>query len=240
MSNDQDKAENSKPVQQNMKMANAKSVAQTSEMSLFATRLLLKEGLNDRLVLIGKGFSVSLVINGVLAFAVLFQLMTVNVKNHYFTVDPQGRITEVIPMEHPTLTPPALRDWAADCVRSSYTFMFTDYKEALGNSLQRCFTPEGSIAFKEQLSRSGIVKDVVTSQGSLITQIDGIALIKKEGMVDGRKAYQIEVPVKVAKYSPKEQTVVRNWTVMITALRVDNLENDKGMAIHVWGMEPRK
>jgi hypothetical protein len=239
MSDVRNTAKNSMPLQQN-KAAKPKPIQQTSEMTLFASRLLLKEGLNDRLVLVSKGFSVSLAINALLAFAVLFQVMTVEVKNHYFTVDPQGRITEVIPMEHPTLTPPALRDWAADCVRSGYTFMFTDYKEALGNSLQRCFTPEGSIAFKEQLSRSGIVKDVVSKQGSLVTQVDGIALIKKEGMVDGRKAYQIEVPVKVAKYIPNEQTIIRNWTVMITALRVDNLENDKGMAIHIWGMEPRK
>lgn len=214
--------------------------ANSSEMSMLAANLLLKFGLQERLTLLSKGLAASLGINVLLAGGIVFLITTQEIKNNYFTVDPQGRITEVVPMDRPTLTPAALRDWAADCVRSSYTFMFTDYKEALGNSLQRCFTAEGSVAFKEQLNRSGIVKDVVSKQGSLITQIDGIALIKKEGMVDGRKAYQIEIPVKVARYNPKESAVIRDWTVMITALRVDNLEIDKGMAIHVWGMEPRR
>lgn len=67
-------------------------------MSLFASRLLLKEGLSDKLVIVTKGFTVSMAINVLLAGALVFQLSTADVKNNYFTVDPHGRITEVFPL----------------------------------------------------------------------------------------------------------------------------------------------
>lgn len=218
----------------------SKTAKPQTEMSMFATQLLMQRGINDRLKITQKLAVISGAVNVILAITVVALLMTSNVEYKFFTVDPQGRVTPVIPVDRPILSEGALRDWAGDCVRSSYTFMFTDYKDALGKSLSRCFTSDGAVAFKEQLARSGIVKQVVGGQGALITQVDGIVNIKKEGEVDGRKAYQIEIPVKVSKVFPKESPQVRDWTVIITAFRVDNLEYEKGMAIHVWGMEPRR
>ncbi|GGB66039.1 hypothetical protein GCM10011607_28420 [Shewanella inventionis] len=157
----------------------------------------------------------------------------------YFTVDQAGRLTEVIPLSEPTLSRAGIGDWAADCVRSSYTFMFATYKEELTRSLQRCFTKEGIVKFKDQLNRIGVLEDIAKDNGANITQVDGVALIKKEGEIDGQKAYLIEVPVLISQKFPNKVSAARRWTVIITALRVDNTEYDKGMAIHVWNMEPR-
>ncbi|MDI5833306.1 DotI/IcmL family type IV secretion protein (plasmid) [Shewanella xiamenensis] len=216
-----------------------KSEEQT-EMSMFASQLLVLRGVFDRETFLKKLILGSLILNIILAFAVGMLLMTNDVIYKYFTVDQQGRIVPVVAMDEPVLTEGALREWAADCVRSSYTFMFANYKDALGSSLGRCFTKDGSVKFKEQLANSGIVKQIVEGQGALVTQIDGIVNIRKEGIVDGAKAYVIEIPVKIQKIFPKEAPIVKDWTVIITAFRVDNIEYEKGTAIHVWGMEPRR
>lgn len=157
----------------------------------------------------------------------------------YFTVDPAGRLTEVIPLSEPVLSRAGIGDWASDCVRSSYTFMFATYKEELNRTLERCFTADGIVKFKEQLNRVGVLEEIAKGNGANITQVDGVALIKKEGEIDGQKAYLIEIPVLISQKFPNKVSPVRRWTVIITALRVDNTEYDKGMAIHVWDMEPR-
>lgn len=212
----------------------------STEMSMFASQLLIARGVFDRESFLKKMVLMSLALNVILAVGLTITLMSSDVIYKYFTVDQQGRIVPVVAMDQPVLTEGALREWAADCVRSSYTFMFANYKDALGNSLGRCFTKDGSVKFKEQLVNSGIVKQIVSGQGALVTQIDGIVNIKKEGLVDGAKAYVIEVPVKIQKIFPNEAPQVKDWTVILTAFRVDNIEYEKGTAIHVWGMEPRR
>ncbi|QIR16517.1 DotI/IcmL/TraM family protein [Shewanella aestuarii] len=215
------------------------SIKFASQNSQIALKLIMFNKLQD---MINFQKKLIIILSAVLmvAFAIIaYQVTRPDAVAKYFTVDPAGRLTEVIPLSEPTLSRAGIGDWAADCVRSSYTFMFATYKEELTRSLQRCFTKEGIVKFKEQLNRIGVLEDIAKDNGANITQVDGVALIKKEGEIDGKKAYLIEVPVLISQKYPKKVSAARRWTVIITALRVDNTEYDKGMAIHVWNMEPR-
>lgn len=209
-------------------------------ISAYMAKMTVAAAIEARLVAARGWLKYSMILNIVLAFAVIVLMSTNEVETKYFTVDPQGRITEVVPQDQPTLSKTGLRDWAAACVRDSYSFSFINFKNTLGEALDRCFTSDGMSKFKQQLAKSGIVKDIVQADGALVTQIDGTAIVKKEGIVNGTKAYIIEVPVIVEQRYPKAESVTRKWTVIISVLRVDNLQYPSGMAIHVWNMEPRR
>jgi hypothetical protein len=204
-----------------------------------AAKLIIHSNLMGQISLLKKMLMFAAVLLVLLAITIAVLANKPQKTAKYFTVDPQGRITEVIALDRPTMSRASLGDWAADCVRSSYTFMFSNYKEDLTKSLQRCFTPGGMAAFKEQLNRSGILEQIAKGGGANITQVDGVVLIKKEGEIDGAKAYLMEIPVIITEKYPNKESPSRRWTVIVTAMRVDNLEYDKGMAIHVWNMERR-
>ncbi len=211
-----------------------------SFVAAFMAKMAVAAAFEERLKDAKGWLKYSLILNIVLALLAGTLFLTNKVQVKYFTVDPQGRITEVVPQDQPTLSKTGLRDWAAACVRDSYSFAFYNYKNVLGDALDRCFTSEGMAKFKQQLAKSGIIKDIVTADGALVTQVDGTAIVKKEGIVNGTKAYIIEVPVMVEQRYPKAESIIRKWTVIISVLRVDNLEYPSGMAIHVWNMEPRR
>ncbi|MBE8233453.1 MAG: hypothetical protein HAW67_06915 [Endozoicomonadaceae bacterium] len=211
-----------------------------TQVAQFAAKILAYGPLNDQVVFYRKIAISSLALSVILVICLFLLMTTKTIEKKYFTVDPQGRITAVTPFDKPKLSRAGLGDWAADCIRSSYTFTFADYKQSLNKNLQRCFTTDGIVAFKKELIRVGTIKRVVNGQGALKTQIDGVALIKKEGVINGIKAYIIEMPVLVSEILPGKAPVVRKMTVIITAMRVDDIEYEKGMAIHIWNMEKRQ
>jgi len=226
---------------QNKTSAGASSNVQSydGQMNILALKLVMFDELKGSVAFLKKVINFLGAIILVLIVTIVILMNRPDAVAKYFTVDPAGRLTEIIPLNEPVLSRAGIGDWASDCVRSSYTFMFATYKEELNRSLERCFTKEGIVNFKDQLNRVGVLEDIGKGNGANITQVDGVALIKKEGEIDGKKAYLIEVPVLITQKYPNKVSPVKRWTVIITAMRVDNTEYEKGMGIHVWNMEPR-
>ncbi|MEV1705720.1 DotI/IcmL family type IV secretion protein [Pseudomonas aeruginosa] len=158
---------------------------------------------------------------------------TRDVEREYFGQDSvTGRLTQMVPLSEPFVSPQRLLDWTVECVGGANSYDFVHSQEQLQRNSQ-CFTPDGWSMFMEALDRSGNL-DLVKKQ-RLVTSAVPLAapVVTNQGMRRGVWTWQIEVPFIVSFQGGQGGRTVATQKTLVTLLvtRVNPFESRDGLGI---------
>lgn len=159
----------------------------------------------------------------------IIYLLTHRPAPQYFATNADGRITPLYPLSRPVVTPSELLQWATQAVVDTYTYSFVNYRKELQNASQN-FTPDGWKQFQASLQASRNLETVLAKKMVVSAVPTGAPVITDQGILDGRYAWRIRIPLLVTYQSSDEQ-IQQPVNVNILVVRVSNLDTPKGIAI---------
>jgi len=169
-----------------------------------------------------------LIINGALTGMVFYQIVN-RPEPRYFATTLDGRILPLYPLSEPMIAPAELLQWAHQAAVSAYTYNFVNYREAL-QQLQNQFTPDGWKYFESALQSARTLETVIAKKLVVSAVATGTPVILDQGVVAGRYAWKVQIPLLVTFQSPNEQTQ-QPVTILMIVSRVPTVDMPKGIAI---------
>lgn len=169
-----------------------------------------------------------IVINFALIGGIVY-LITKRPPPQYFATSADGRITPLYALSSPVVTPAELLQWANQAAVASYTFNFVNYRQELQTAAQY-YTPEGWAQFQAGLKASRNLEAVLAKKFVVSAAATGAPVITDQGILNGRYAWRIRIPLLVTYQNTNEQ-VQQPVTVTLLVTRVSTLDTPKGIAI---------
>lgn len=171
---------------------------------------------------------VMLIINVSLVGIVFYQIAN-RPEPKYFATTADGRIMPLYPLSEPMWAPTELLQWAHRAAISAYTYNFVSYRDAF-QQLQNQFTPEGWNYFENALQSSRSLETVLAKKLVVSAVATGTPVILDQGVIGGRYAWKVQIPLLVTYQSPNEQTQ-QPITILMIISRVPTVDTPKGIAI---------
>lgn len=169
-----------------------------------------------------------ILINLCLVAGVIY-LITHRPAPQYFATNAEGRIIPLSPLSSPVVTPAELLQWATEAVVDTYSYSFVNYRKELQSAAQH-FTPEGWNQFQTSLQASRNLDTVLAKKMVVSAVPTGAPVITDQGLLSGRYAWRIRIPLLVTYQSSQEQ-IQQPVNANILVVRVSNLDTPKGIAI---------
>lgn len=147
----------------------------------------------------------------------------------YFATTDSGRIIPLVPLGRPMVNDNSLLVWASNAAVSAYTFDFLHYRQQL-QSIDKYFTTAGYHDYIQKLNTSGNLDSVIKKKIIVSAIPGGTPVIQNQGVLDGRYAWRIQMPLLVTYHTGGQQF---NNTLMVSMLvvRVSTTQNPEGIAI---------
>ena len=164
----------------------------------------------------------------ILAGALIY-LVTNPPPPRYFATDAQGRIIRLVPLDQPNLSPAALLQWANLAAVAAYTYDFVNYRQNL-QAASNFFTPDGWTAFIQALNESNNLNAVIAKKLVVTAVATGAPTILQQGILDGRYAWRVNLPMLVT-YQSASQFTQQNVVVTMLITRVSALNSASGIGI---------
>jgi intracellular multiplication protein IcmL len=174
------------------------------------------------------GLLVLLVINIILVGVVFYQIAN-RPTPQYFATSVDGRITPLYPLSEPMIAPNELAQWATRTAVSAYTYNFVNYREAL-QRVQNDFTPEGWKYFEDALKGTRVLETVIAKKLVVSAVPTAAPVILDQGVINGRYAWKVQLPLLVTYQSPNEQTQMPVVVNMVIS-RVPTVNIPRGIAV---------
>lgn len=156
-------------------------------------------------------------------------LLTSRPAPQYFATSADGRITPLYPLSAPVVTPTELLQWANEAAVAAYTYNFVNYRKELQNT-SGYFTPEGWNQFQQELRRSRNLETVIAKKLVVTAAATGAPVITDQGLLNGRYAWKIRIPLLVT-YESASERIQQPIMVNMVITRVSTLDMPKGIAI---------
>lgn len=152
-------------------------------------------------------------------------------KPDVFSLDERGRFTKIFPLTEDSLTRKQLVSWAEDCVLELNSYTFYSALNHLNKVVPRCLTNTAGQEFINNFGTT-ILDDMRTSEQSFEASLDGAGIITAEGIVEGRKAYQMQIPILVTRYDMNRRSKTFEYVISLEVIRVSQEEFTKGVKIY--------
>ena len=152
-------------------------------------------------------------------------------KADVFTVDERGRFTQIKPLSEDSLTQKQLITWTEDCVLELNSYTFYSAINHLNKVVPRCLTNKAGQEFINNFGLT-ILDDMRASEQSFEASLNGAGIITAEGVVEGRKAYQIQIPIIVTRYDMDKNPKNFEYVIKLEVIRVSEEEFTKGVKIY--------
>ena len=150
-------------------------------------------------------------------------------KPRYFAISSDGRLTPIVPLDKPNITPSSLLQWANTAAIAAYSYNFVNYHQEL-QAASEFFTPEGWSAFMEALNSSNNLSAVIAKKLVVSAVATGAPVPLEEGVLNGTYAWRVQIPLLVTYQNQKDfsqQSVV--VTMLIT--RIPTINSARGIGI---------
>ena len=146
-----------------------------------------------------------------------------------FAVYPDGKVIRAVALNGNVLSTTQLKNWFSEAMTVCLTLGPNDFRR----NLERCrenFTDEGFKAWLEELKRSHVEERIV--KGLNISELvpTGAVIIRESREYGGAKGYILEMPARMTFSLGKKYTQY-DWVIEGLALRVDQAENHRGVAV---------
>ena len=152
-------------------------------------------------------------------------------KPDVFSLDERGRFERIYPLTEDSLTPKQLITWAEDCVLELNSYTFYSALNHLNKVVPRCLTNSAGQEFINNFGQT-ILDDMRTSEQSFEASLNGAGIITAEGVVEGRKAYQMQIPIVVTRYDMNRSPKNFDYVIKLEVIRVSQEEFTKGIKIY--------
>jgi len=178
-----------------------------------------------------------------LVFVVLIQLILIAVltmfllklyrdkpKPQYFATASDGRIIPVAQLNQPQYSDSVILQWAGEVARKAYTYNFVNFPTQF-QSLSQNFTPKGWTSFKEAMESSNNIQAV--KQGKMIVSAEttGAPTIAQKGLIGGRYAWKVKVPVLV-RYQNNKRDFTQTLELSMIIQRMSLVESPRGIGVN--------
>jgi intracellular multiplication protein IcmL len=171
---------------------------------------------------------IMLVIIVALVGTVFYQLST-RPEPRYFATSSDGRITPIYALNDPVVNTEDLLQWAVRAAVAANCYNFVDYREKL-QQVQNYFTPDGWKYFETALQGARTLETVIAKKLVVSAVATGTPVIIDQGVINGRYAWKVQLPLLVTYQSPNELTQQPVMATMIVT-RVPTLNVPRGIAI---------
>jgi intracellular multiplication protein IcmL len=168
----------------------------------------------------------------VLIVTFISYMNTAKARDHYFATTADGRIMQLVALDHANMGTAALMSWVAQAATEVMTFGFHDYQRRLQHSA-RHFTRHGWESFAAALQKSRIIESVEASQQVVSAQPRSAPILVQEGVFNGKYRWVVDLPLTVT-YQAGTAARIDNLTVRLVVDRVASLENPNGVGIEQW------
>jgi hypothetical protein len=173
----------------------------------------------------------SMGLNFILGFAIIaFSLKSPPVQS-VLGIDVNGRVQEITPLTGDSMTNKQLTNWAQDCVLRLNSYTFYSVINHLNTVMPECLTDEAAKTFRTNFE-TVVLDDLRINQQSFEASPNGAGIVIAEGVVNSRKAYQVQIPIIVTRYDQNRQTQSLKYTIKVEIIRVDQEEFWKGVKIY--------
>ena len=173
--------------------------------------------------------------NFVLA-AMLTYIVTHPPAPKYFATSINGRITPLFPLNEPNQSDPAVLQWANQAAIAAFSYNFVNYQSELQAS-SGFFTAEGWDQFLSALQDSNNL-DAVKAKKLIVSAVATRApVILQKGILNGRFAWRVQMPLLVTYQSASEFTQQNNVVTMLIS-RVSTLNSPRGIGISQFVVGP--
>ncbi len=147
----------------------------------------------------------------------------------YFASDPMGRARELQALDQPVQSTSRVLTWSTDAVNQAFTFSFANYQQEIEQS-RTYFTPGGWEGFRQALQEKGNLDAVIKNMYVATASPAKAAVVVDQGLVDGRYAWKLEVPLLIT-YQSATQEATQSIVVAVTVVQVPADENPEGLGI---------
>lgn len=194
---------------------------------------LLEIGLTDRFYRDSFGKVVfvilSLWIAVVLLIATSVYLHLHKPKPRVFVVGDEWRVQPPVPVDQDYLSEADLLQWVTDALSNAFVFDFNHYNEQL-KSASQYFTTAGWKVFLNHLNNYVNYNTVRNNKMYVRAAPTGAPYIINQGMLSGRKAWWVKVPLSITYQGLKPLTdTTVTWQVLV--VRVPTTNNLSGVGI---------
>jgi intracellular multiplication protein IcmL len=171
---------------------------------------------------------VSVLANIVLAATLMFIIKNPPLPK-YFATSINGRITPLFALSEPNQSDSAVLQWANQAAIAAFTYNFVNYHSELQAS-SGFFTAEGWTQFLNALEDSNNL-DAVKAKKLIVSAVATRApIILQKGMLNGRYAWRVQIPILVTYQSASEFTQQSSVVTMLIT-RVSTLNSPRGIGI---------
>ena len=187
-------------------------------------------------VLVGAIFALCLALLLSLVFNVGQWYLNRDITRDYFSVDNEGRLTPIIPLNSPFLTREQILNWAAEAAVSAYTMDASNYRERAGE-IATYFTSEGMSQYTAAMVDSGTI-DMIKRETLISSAVPlAVPVIVNEGELDGRHLWRVRVPIRVS-YRTAGKGSTSNQMVTLVIIRRSTFESKFGVGISQFVARP--
>jgi intracellular multiplication protein IcmL len=154
----------------------------------------------------------------------------------YFATSINGRITPLFPLNEPNQSDSAVLQWANQAAIAAFTYNFVNYRSELQAS-SGFFTAEGWDQFLNALKQSNNLEAVKAKKLIVSAVATRAPVILQKGILNGRFAWRVQMPVLVTYQSASEFTQQSNVVTMLIS-RVSTLNSPRGIGISQFVVGP--
>ena len=174
------------------------------------------------------GLLLMVVINLLLGVMIFYQIAN-RPAPQYFATSTDGRITPLYPLSEPMVAPNELLQWANRAAVAAYTYNFVNWRDALQN-VQSNFTPDGWKYFEGALKASMTLETITAKKLVASAVATGAPVILDQGVINGRYAWKVQMPLLVTYQSSTEQ-IQQALVITMIISRVPTVDVPRGVAI---------
>ncbi len=172
---------------------------------------------------------IMVVVNIVLAVTLVYEVLH-RPPPAYFATTADGRTIPLYPLNEPIISQTTLLKWSEQAAIASYTYGFVNYRKQLQEAANY-FTPEGWTSFQNALISTRNLKTVQEEHLSVSAVVTGQPVIMQQGVIGGRYAWRVQLPILVTYSGASGQTIQQTLTVSLLIGRVPTLNTPRGIAI---------
>jgi len=136
----------------------------------------------------------------------------------YFPFKRDDQLIETMPLEQPGLTDAELLNWVTEAMIVSFSFNYHNYNK-ISEKIEEYFDSIGVASYLKMITEHKNMQQVVNKKMILSGRPTGAPRIVKDGVVDGRYAWEIALPF-ILKFRSQEIKLDLELTLDILVVRM--------------------
>lgn len=156
---------------------------------------------------------------------------------HYFATDETGRIVALQPLDQPHVNASIVLDFAERTTKAAYSYSFATYRDDIGRLRDR-FSQRAFQALIGAITDSRNLEAVKSKKLVVTAATDGAPVITAEGVIEGRYAWRIEVPLTVT-YQSSSERVNQSIVAKLLVRRAPRVDRPEALEVDQFVVLPR-